>query len=554
MPKVHWKITDIDKSKVKRLEYGLGLSVLTSTVLVARGFGEEESARRFLDPSLDGFGDPFLLPDAERAIEKLLATIGNDDHIVVLGHDDVDGITATAIVFGTLREIGADVSYYIPDSPTEGLGLSTRLVDRFKKAGAKLIVTVDCGVSCKEQIAYAALHGIETIVTDHHEPPEDLPDAVAVVDAKRRDSKYGFRDLAGCGVAFRLMQAFAERYRQIANPPRLEGMLGMTALGSFADRVPLLGENRILVANGIRDLVQNRIVPFAVLKSHIWVDADSTMTEILSKVVPIVGAARSDEGGNLGCELLLSTEEDDGEEILSSLVMECERKKEKARKALERVLTHLATLDAAQGKSLVIVEERLPNKTVGYCTAKVAEQLHKPVIIISMKTDVGTGEARGPKGVDLVAALRANKQFLLGYGGHKQAAGFSIERAKVEELRQALVDYFEKTLDPGVIRKEIAIDGRVNVEDLTQANLKSLLCLEPFGEENRKPVFLLENIDAGMIKELDGTLRLGEMGLSRETFSADRSSNPREKLSLVVSPFADGNVRMLEVVDWKKGK
>jgi single-stranded-DNA-specific exonuclease len=554
MPRMHWKIADADKSKVKRLEYGLGLSVLASTVLAARGFGSEESARRFLDPSLEGLGDPFLLPDAERAVEKLMTAVSNDDHIVVLGHDDMDGITATTIVFGSLREIGADVAYYIPDSPTEGLGLSTRLVDRFKKAGAKLVVTVDCGVSCKNEVAYAASQGIETIVTDHHEPPEELPDAVAVVDAKRRDSNYGFRDLAGCGVAFRFMQAFAERYRQVASPPRLEGMLGMAALGSFADRVPLLGENRIIVSNGIRDLVQKRVVPFAVLKSHIWVDADSNMTEILSRIVPIVGAARSDEGGNLGCELLLSTEEDDGEEILSSLVAECERKKEKARKALERVETHLAAMDPGESKLLVMVEERLPNKTVGYCTAKISEQLYKPVIIITMKTDTGTGEARGPKGVDLVAALRANKQFLLGYGGHKQAAGFSIERSKVEEFKQSIVAYFEETLDPTVIRREIAVDGRVAVEDMSPANVKSLLRLEPFGEENRKPVFLLENIDAGMIKELDGTLRLGEMGLSGETFSADRSSNPREKLSLVVSPFADGNARVLEVVDWKKGK
>ena len=554
MPKAHWKIADIDKSKVKRLEYGLGLSALASTVLVARGFGDEESARQFLGPSLEGLGNVFLLPDAEAAVDKLLAAVANDDHIVVLGHDDVDGITATTIVFGALREIGADVSYYIPDSPTEGLGLSPRLVDRFKKAGAKLLVTVDCGVSCRDQVAYARSNGIETIVTDHHEPPEELPDAVAVVDGKRRDSKYGFRDLAGCGVAFRFMQAFAERYRKVSNPPRMEGMLGMAALGSFADRVPLVGENRILVSNGIRDLVQNRAVPFAVLKSHIWVDSDSTMTEILSKLVPVVGAARSDEGGNLGCELLLATEEDDAEEILSSLVMECERKKDKARKALERVLAHLATIDTQREKAVVIVEERLPNKTVGYCTARVAEQLHKPVVIISMKTDTGTGEARGPKGVDLVGALAANKRFLLGYGGHKQAAGFSIERAKVEEFRRALVDHFEATLDPGVIRREIAIDGRVGVDDISVDSVRSLLCLEPFGEENRKPVFLLENIDAGVIKELDGTLRLGEMGLSGETFSVDRSSNPREKLSLVVSPFADGNVRMLEVVDWKKGK
>lgn len=554
MSKGYWKVAGVDKSRVKRFEYGLGLTAVASAVLVSRGFKNEDDARRFLDPSMDDLGDVFLLPDIEPAVEKLVQAVINDDHIVVLGHDDVDGITATTIVFGGLKEIGADVSYYIPDSPTEGLGLSRKLLDRFKKTGAKLVVTVDCGISCKDEIAYAKSLGIDTIVTDHHEPPEELPAAVAVVDAKRRDSKYGFRDLAGCGVAYRVMQAFAERFRRVANPPSLDGMLGMAALGSYADRVPLIGENRIMVANGVRDVLHKRTVPFRVLKSHIWVDEDSTMTEVLSKIVPVLGAARSDEGGNLGSELLLTTEDDDGEEILSSLVMECERRKEKARRALERVYEHLAAAEPESGKALVLVEEHLPTKTVGYCTAKIAEDLHKPVVIISMRGDVGVGEARGPKGVDLVGALGAHKQFFLGFGGHKQAAGFSIERSRIEEFKQAIAAYFDAVIDPDLLRNEILIDGKLGLADLTAANLKSLLRLEPFGEENRKPVFLLENIDRSMIKEISGTLRLGEVGLSGEALSREKISDLHEKLSLVVRPFADGSIRFVEVVDFKKAK
>jgi single-stranded-DNA-specific exonuclease len=554
MPKAQWKIATVDRSKVKRLEYGLGLSALVASVLVSRGFHDEDKARSFLEPSLADLGDVFLLPDIEPAIEKLMQAVANDDHIVVLGHDDVDGITATTIVFGSLKEIGADVSYYIPDSPTEGLGLSRQLVDRFKKTGARLIVTVDCGISCRDEIAYARSLGIDTIVTDHHEPPQDLPPAVAVVDAKRRDSKYGFRDLAGCGVAFRLMQAFAERYRSVAGPPSLDGMLGMAALGSFADRVPLIGENRVIVSNGTRDLLHKRLVPFAVLKSHIWVDDDSTMSEVLSKMMPILGSARSDGGGNLGCELLLSNQEEDAEEILSSLVVECERRKEKSRRALERVRETLAEADTNSHKAVVLVHEHLPSKTVGYCTSRIAEDLYKPVVIISMKVDTGVGEARGPKGVDLVEALSANKHLLLGYGGHKQAAGFSIVRSNVEAFREGFVSYLDKKLDAAVVRREIAIDGSFTPADLSIANLRTLLRLEPFGEENRKPVFLLENIDGGMIKEIDGTRRLGEVGLSGEMLSSERAMSPHEKLSLVVSPFADGSIRSVEVIDWKKGK
>jgi single-stranded-DNA-specific exonuclease len=552
MPKAHWKVAAADKSKVKRLEYGLGLSAMAATVLVSRGLGDEGRARSFLATSPADMGDVFTLPDIEPAVERMIQAVANDDHVVVLGHDDVDGITAAAIVFGALKEIGADVSYYIPDSPTEGIGLSPKLVDRFKKTGAALIVTVDCGVSSKEGVAHARSLRIDTIVTDHHEPPEELPPALAVVDAKRRDSTYDFRDLAGCGVAYRFVEAFAERYRKIAGPPSLDVALGMAALGSFADRVPLLGENRIIVANGVKQLLGQRAVPFTVLKSHIWVDRDSTMTEMLARIVPILGSSRSDEGGNLGCELLLSTEEDDAEEILSSLVMECERRKEKSRRAYERVRSHLDQAGGDSHRAVVLVEEHLPTKTVGFCASRVAEATGKPVVIISMKTDTGVGEARGPKGVDLVDALSANKRFLLGFGGHKQAAGFSIERGNVEPFREALLAYMDEKISAAMIRKEIPVDGRVVLSDLSSDNIRSLLCLEPFGEENRKPVFLLENMAANVLKEIDGSLRLGEVTLSGETLALDKVSNPQDKISLVVSPFADGSIRSMEVIDWKQ--
>jgi single-stranded-DNA-specific exonuclease len=214
----------------------------------------------------------------------------------------------------------------------------------------------------------------------------------------------------------------------------------------------------------------------------------------------------------------------------------------------------VASAETDSHKLVVLVQEHLPSKTVGYCAAKISDDLYKPVVIISMKTDTGVGEARGPKGVDLVGALNANSSYLLGFGGHKAAAGFSIERGKVEAFKDALVAYVDEHLDPAVIHREIAIDAKSDPADLTVVNLKSLLCLEPFGEENRKPVFLLENIDAGVIKKIDGTLRLGEIGLSGDVLTSDSVIDPREKLSLVVSPFADGSLRFVEVIDWKKGK
>ncbi len=552
MTDAKWEVVPADESTVKRLEYGLGISRIAARVLAARGIADETEAKSFLNPRLENLSDPMMLPDVEPALERLVEAVTNDDHIMVLGHDDVDGITASTIVFGAVREVGADVSYYIPDSPTEGIGLSPKIVDRFKKIGVSLIITVDCGVSNAEGVAYAGSLGIDTIVTDHHEPPDDLPEAVGVIDAKRKGSRYEFRDLAGCGVAFRFMEAFAERYRRIGSPPSLDGMLGMAALGSFADRVPLVKENRIIVSQGIKEVLNKRLVPFATLRSHIWVDESSTMTEVLSRIVPVIGASRSHEGGNLGCELLLSREPEDAEEIIASLVVESEHKREKARRALDKVMSQLSGRDLESPRALVAAVGHLPNKTVGYCTSRLAEQLNKPVILISQKDGLGNGEARGPKGVDLVDALRAHKDYFIDYGGHKQAAGFSIEESKIGELSEKLAAYLEDKVDPSVIQKRVVIDSKLGHEELTPAGLRSLLCLEPFGEDNRRPVFLLESLRPGVLKDNNGTWKMGEVVLIGDALASQQDWLSEERLSLVVSPFGDGGTKAVEVVDWKR--
>ncbi len=552
MARYRWKIERPEPSDVKRLEYALGITPMTAAVMAARGITGEAEARRFLDPDTSDLSDGMLLPDAEPAVERLLEAVSNDEHIAVVGHDDADGITATAIVFGSLKEIGADVSDYIPDSPTEGLGLSRRLIDRFKETGVSLVITVDCGVSCREEAAYAADVGIDAIVTDHHEPPEELPRAVAVMDPKRADSKYAFRELAGCGVAYRFMEVFVESYRKIGNPPSLDGMLGMAALGTFADRVPLVGENRVIAYHGVRQIAGKRITPFTTLRSHIWVDEDSTVTEILSKIVPLIGASRSSEGGNLGCELLLSTEEEDAEEILGTLVAERERRKERARRALAKVNEELAAHDFENSKVIALVVENLPDKTVGFCASRISEEENKPVLIIALKGDRGTGEARAPKGVDLVAALNANKHLLLGYGGHKQAAGFSIDRTKAEAMLKGFVSFLESEIDPAILERELRIEAVLALDDMRIENFRALMRLEPFGECNPRPVFLLESLEQSVIKKADGQWRLGEVAVSSEDSGAMEFLKSGGKVNLAFRPFAEGSVRLIDLIDFKK--
>ena len=554
MARTSWELTPTDKSSVKRLSYGLDVSRVTASVLVARGIVEEDKARGFLKPSLEDLGDLNLIPDIEPALARLNDAIAHDEHIMVIGHDDADGITSTTIVFGSLREIGADVSYYIPDSPTEGIGLSKEIINKFRASGVSLVITVDCGVSNKSEVAYASTVGIDVIITDHHEPPDELPPAVAVVDLKRHDSRYGFRDLAGCGIAFRFMEAFAGNYRKIGTPPTLEGMLGMAALGSYADRVPLQGENRIIVYHGVREIISRKLIPFSTLRSHIWVDDESTLSEVLWKMVPLVGASRSREGGNLGCELLLATEPDDAEEVFSQLVMESEKKRAMGRKSLGRVMEKLKEIDSDSPKGLVMRVDRLPGKTVGYCCARLTDTMNKPVIIVSMRGETGVGEARAPKGFDLVEGLRAHKHLFIDFGGHKQAAGFSIKQENVEEFMRSFTLYLDEKVDPKVIQKKVKIDSKLDVGELTIDGIKSLLALEPFGQENRRPVFLLESLQPGVIKEVEGTRRIGEVTLTGEKLGSEGGWDAGERISMVVSPFCEGSIKAVEVIDWKKTK
>jgi len=554
MARTSWELTPTDKSSVKRLSYGLDISRVTASVLVARGIVDEDEARGFLKPSLDGLGDLALIPDIEPALARLNDAIAHDEHIMVIGHDDADGITSTTIVFGSLREIGADVSYYIPDSPTEGIGLSEDIIDKFKASGVSLVITVDCGVSNKSEVAYASTVGIDVIITDHHEPPDELPPAVAVVDLKRHDSRYGFRDLAGCGIAFRFMEAFAGNYRKIGTPPTLEGMLGMAALGSYADRVPLQGENRIIVYHGVREIISRKLIPFSTLRSHIWVDDESTLSEVLWKMVPLVGASRSREGGNLGCELLLATEPDDAEEVFSQLVMELEKKREMGRKSLGRVMEKLREIDSESPKGLVMRVDRLPGKTMGYCAARLTDTMNKPVVIVSMRGETGVGELRSPKGFDLVEGLRAHGHLFTDFGGHKQAAGFSIKQENVEEFMKSFTLYLDEKVDPKVIQKKVKIDSKLDVGELTIDGIKSLLALEPFGQENRRPVFLLESLHRDVIKEVEGTRRIGEVILTGEKLGSEDGWDAGEGISMVVSPFREGSIKAVEVIDWKKTK
>jgi single-stranded-DNA-specific exonuclease len=552
MAKYRWKIEKPEPSDIKRLEYALEVTPMTASVMAARGIVAEAEAQSFLEPVPADLSDGMLLPDAEAAVNRLLEAVSNDEHIVVLGHDDADGITATTIVFGSLKEIGADVSYYIPDSPTEGLGLSRPLIDRFKAMGVSLIITVDCSVSCREEVAYASELGIDTIITDHHEPPAELPPAVAVMDPKRPDSKYGFRDLAGCGVAYRFMEIFVESYRKIGSPPSLDGMLGMAALGTFADRVPLVGENRIIVYHGVRQIANKKITPFVTLRSHIWVDEDSTMTEILSKIVPLIGASRSSDGGNLGCELLLSTEEEDAEEIFSTLVLERERKKEKARRAFDKVRDEFSTHNFDDSKVIAFKIENLPDKTVGFCASRITDAENKPVLIIAIRGEKAVGECRAPKGVDLVEALTANKDLLLGYGGHKQAAGFSIDPANADTMLERFTAFLEARVDPDILVKELKIEGRVRQDDMQVDNFRSLMRLEPFGECNPRPVFMLESLDRSMLKDVDGQWRLGEVAISSEDSGAMELLKSGEKVNLAFRPFSEGSVRLIDMVDFEK--
>ena len=498
-----WVVKSQGEAKaVADLVAGQRISPVLANLLVQRGIDTNEKASRFFNPRLEELHDPFLMKDMERAVERIERAVKNREKIMVYGDYDVDGTTAVALVYTFLRRLGHDnLRFYIPDRYNEGYGVSIKSIDYAASKGVSLVITLDCGIKASEKVAYAKEKGIDYIICDHHLPADHLPEAVAVLDPKRHDCEYPFKELSGCGVGFKLVQAYALRN----NIPfsEVERLLDMVVVSIASDIVPLTGENRILAHFGLKRLNENpskgllSIIKICGLEKH-----TITIDDIVFKIGPRINAAgrmRVDEedenaapsGGHAAVNLLIERNEKAAENFGSMIDTF-----NQDRKSIDRSVTIEAheliesNPELKNRKSTVIYNPKWMKGIVGIVASRLIETYYRPTVVMTMSNGFATGSARSVPGFDLYQAVESCADLLENFGGHMYAAGLTMKPENVEEFTRRFNVYVEEHIDPQMLIPQVEIDAELLFSDITPAFRRDLNRFQPFGPGNTAPVFI----------------------------------------------------------------
>ncbi|MBN1829068.1 MAG: single-stranded-DNA-specific exonuclease RecJ [Deltaproteobacteria bacterium] len=505
LPTTRWIIAD-EKLPERIYEYSSNLSVLPiiSTMLINRGVSDVNEGRRFLSPSLKDLHNPFLMRDMEEAVSRILRAVAGKEHIVVYGDYDADGITATAILVLFLRSIGASVSYYIPDRITEGYGLNLRAIGTLKERGCSLIVTVDCGVSDFDEVAYATSLGVDCIVVDHHEVPSRLPAAVAVINPHREDCSFPCKYLAGAGVAFNVLIALRSRLRAAAfwdgRPyPNLKDYLDLVALGTIGDLVPLVDENRIFAKVGLDVLSKTSRPGLRALKRRSGADRSILTAEVLSfALIPRINAAGRMGTATAAVELLLTKDEGQAAVLTERLESYNQRRKEVEIAILESVVAAIER-DPSLGeqRSFVFASKRWHPGVIGIVASKLVDRYYRPTVLFCLKDGIGRGSGRSIEEFNLFGGISKRcAPFLVTYGGHQYAAGCTIREENIDLFSQALEGAIREDLGHHIPLPTTHIDGLFDISGITTDLLNQIDLLSPFGPMNPEPLLCMSGVKA----------------------------------------------------------
>lgn len=463
-------------------------------ILLARNLDDPDVIEKFLTPQLSDLFDPFLLSGMREAVDRLTIALQRREKIMVYGDYDVDGITSTALMFLVLNRLGADVDYYLPNRLVEGYGLSRDGIDQANAAGARLILTVDCGITAVEEVEYARSLGIEVVITDHHEPGTILPSSVTIVNPKlgREDMLGG--ELAGVGVAFKLAQAL---YRSLGqNESELEEHLDIVALGTTADIVPLIGENRALTRFGIRQL-ERTTKPG--LKSLCFVSnlmgRTITTGQIIFILAPRINAVGRLGQADLAIKLLSTRDDRQAAELARRLDKENRTRKSLDEGTLHEALAQMHTkCDLDNDRAIVLYSNEWHQGVIGIVASRLVERYHLPTVMIAIDGEEGKGSARSIPSFHVYEALRECEDLILRYGGHKYAAGLSIHKDKIPEFVERFKRVAQERLTDDDLIPKLHIDSYLDLDDLTDPFLDQLERFAPFGPQNARPIFMSANL------------------------------------------------------------
>ena len=554
-----WLIKEVsDPEAVVRLSAELGIDSVLATLLVQRGVRTFEQARSFFRPSLDSLHDPFLMKDMDKAVARLRKAVEGGEKILVYGDYDVDGTTAVSLVYSFLGRFTDQIDYYIPDRYDEGYGLSIKALDWASENGFNLVITLDCGIKAIDKVRYAASKGMDVIICDHHLPEEELPAAVAVLDPKREDCNYPFDDLCGCGVGFKLVQAYA----QVMDIPfaELEPLLDLLVVSIASDLVSVTGENRVLSHFGLKRLNDKPRKGLQAIINLSNLEPDHvTIDDIVFKIGPRINAAGRMESGRLAVELLTAADDRAAARIASQI-----NDNNNERKSIDREITREALEMVENGRCLAsknatIVYNPAWNKgVVGIVASRLVEAFYKPTFVLTKSNGFVTGSARSVRGFDLYDSIERCSDLLENFGGHIYAAGLTMREENLPEFARRIEAYVADHLSPEMSTPVVDVDSKLDFSQITPKFFRILKQFQPFGPGNTAPVFLTEHVyDDGngrkvgpaaqhlkleLIQESQPYRQIGAIGFNMAGyFDHIKAGNPIDICYSVVENYYRGN-------------
>ena len=493
-----WSSLPCDDGAVQQLIAELDVSPVTARLLCIRGLGDLEQARRFLSPSLDDLLDPFALTDMRPAVDRILGAIERRERIAIHGDYDVDGVTSTVILRRALELLGADVTHFIPERLRDGYGLQPASLDRLHADGVRLVISVDCGIRGVEAALHAKTLGLDLVITDHHEPDTALPDAFAVINPKRHDCTYPDKNLAGVGVALKLVQALCAKAGRTAWLP---AFVKVAAIGTLADVVPLTGENRVIAKLGLQMLSKgpHKVGLRSLLDVCGLTGKDIDSYHIGFVLAPRVNAAGRMSSPDIAARLLLASDEALAEEaraLAEQLNAENIRRQQEEAEIVAQARKLVETdLEIGSRTVIVVAGEGWHRGVIGIVASKLVDAFHRPAIVLSTDGDVAHGSCRSIPAFNMLAALESCADAMVKFGGHKQAAGLTIESGRIRELRARVNDFADGCLGPDDLRPRLWIDGALAFKSITEQVASEMTRLAPFGSGNPNPVFSTSRVE-----------------------------------------------------------
>ena len=472
----------------------IGMSPIMACLLIKRGIKTESAAKRFFRPMLNELIDPFLMNDMDVAVDRLNDAMGRKERIMVYGDYDVDGCTAVALVYKFLQQFYSNIEYYIPSRYEEGYGVSIKGIDHAVETGVKLIIVLDCGIKAVEEIAYAKERGIDFIICDHHVPDEVLPPAVAILNPEREDSTYPFKHLCGCGVGFKLMQAFAKNNGIPFS--RLIPLLDFCAVSIASDLVPVEGENRILAFHGLKQLNQSCSIGLkAIIEICGLTGRELTMSDIVFKIGPRINASGRMQNGVEAVELLVERDLQKALTIATRIDEYNDQRRDVDKQMTEEANEIVARLESQQHqKSIVLYDEGWKKGVVGIVASRLTELYFRPTVVLTVINGMASGSARSVAGFDIYDAIKSCRDLLENFGGHTYAVGLTLKQENIPEFRRRFQEYVSHHIMPEQTQQTLDIDLEVDFQHISKRLLSELKKLAPHGPGNEKPLFMTRNV------------------------------------------------------------